>query len=80
MKALRKFSEKVITTIDIYPRQRNPSSPIHLSLEFAQDRMKKKVLGAAETVQGGCGRVIFGDARLEKPVTAALEGKGTVVS
>ncbi|WP_041231552.1 [LysW]-aminoadipate kinase [Deinococcus peraridilitoris] len=49
-------------------------------LEFAQDRMKKKVLGAAEAVAGGVGRVIFGDARAGEPVSAALNGQGTVVS
>lgn len=49
-------------------------------LEFAQDRMKKKVLGAAEAVQGGVGRVVFGDARAGQPVSAALAGQGTVVS
>ena len=42
--------------------------------------MKKKVLGAAEAVQGGVKRVIFGDARAANPVTQALEGRGTVVS
>jgi [amino group carrier protein]-L-2-aminoadipate 6-kinase len=57
-----------------------PALDVESYLEFAQDRMKKKVLGAAEAVQGGCGRVIFGDARLEKPVSQALAGKGTVVS
>lgn len=46
--------------------------------EAAQDRMKKKVLGAEEALAGGVQRVIFGDARIEKPITAALEGKGTV--
>ena len=42
--------------------------------------MKKKVLGAAEAVQGGVKRVIFGDARNGQPVSAALDGQGTVVS
>jgi len=49
-------------------------------LEFAQDRMKKKVLGAAEAVQGGVRRVILGDARMAQPVRRALAGRGTVVS
>ncbi len=57
-----------------------PASNVERYLEFAQDRMKKKVLGAAEAVQGGVRRVVFGDARLGKPVTRALEGQGTVVS
>jgi [amino group carrier protein]-L-2-aminoadipate 6-kinase len=50
------------------------------SLEFAKDRMKKKVLGAAEAVQGGVKRVIFGDARGANSVSRALEGHGTVIS
>lgn len=56
-----------------------PADDVEAFVAFAQDRMKKKVLGAAEAVQGGVKRVIFGDARTEKPVSAALEGKGTVV-
>ena len=50
------------------------------SLEYAKDRMKKKVLGALEAVQGGVGRVIFGDARGGNSVSRALEGHGTVIS
>lgn len=57
-----------------------PAQSVEEYLEFAQDRMKKKVLGAAEAVQGGVKRVIFGDARVSSPVTQALEGRGTVVS
>ncbi len=52
---------------------------IESTLEFAKDRMKKKVLGAMEAVQGGVGRVIFGDARVEHSVSRALEGHGTVI-
>ncbi len=57
-----------------------PANDVESYLEFAQDRMKKKVLGAAEAVQGGCQKVIFGDARLEKPVSKALAGQGTIIS
>lgn len=57
-----------------------PARDVESFMEFAKDRMKKKVLGAVEAVEGGVRRVIFGDARLEKPVTRALEGQGTVVS
>jgi [amino group carrier protein]-L-2-aminoadipate 6-kinase len=57
-----------------------PANDVESYLEFAQDRMKKKVLGAAEAVQGGVKRVIFGDARAGTPVSTALEGRGTVVS
>jgi acetylglutamate/LysW-gamma-L-alpha-aminoadipate kinase len=57
-----------------------PADRVEEYLAFAQDRMKKKVLGAAEAVRGGVGRVIFGDARIAKPVRQALEGQGTVVA
>ncbi|MBB5233040.1 [LysW]-aminoadipate kinase [Deinococcus budaensis] len=57
-----------------------PADDVEGYLEFAQDRMKKKVLGAAEAVRGGVGRVVLGDARAERPVSAALAGAGTVVS
>lgn len=57
-----------------------PADSVEEYLAFAQDRMKKKVLGAAEAVQGGVGRVVFGDARIAKPVRQALEGQGTVVA
>jgi len=56
-----------------------PANDVEAYMEFAQDRMKKKVLGAAEAVAGGVGKVIFGDARVAKPVQFALAGNGTIV-
>ena len=56
-----------------------PVDDVESFMAFAHDRMKKKVLGAAEAVQGGVKRVVFGDARVAKPVQNALNGKGTVV-
>jgi acetylglutamate/LysW-gamma-L-alpha-aminoadipate kinase len=41
--------------------------------------MKKKVLGADEALKGGVGRVIIADGRVQAPVTAALEGRGTII-
>ena len=49
-------------------------------LPVAQGRMKKKVLGAAEALAGGVGRVILGDARSSQPVSRALAGQGTVIA
>jgi len=46
---------------------------------FAQGRMKKKVLGAAAALEGGVGRVIIADARIDAPISAALAGRGTVM-
>jgi len=45
----------------------------------ARGRMKKKVMGAGEALEAGVDRCIFGDARIEMPVRAALEGRGTVI-
>ena len=48
-------------------------------LPYAQGRMKKKLMGAAEALAGGAGRVILGDGRIEAPVSQALAGRGTVI-
>jgi len=48
-------------------------------LPVAQGRMKKKVLGAAEALAGGVGRVVLGDARSAQPISRALAGQGTVI-
>jgi [amino group carrier protein]-L-2-aminoadipate 6-kinase len=50
------------------------------SLPLAEGRMKKKLLGAAEAVAGGVGRVVLGDARIAAPITSALAGRGTVIA
>ncbi|NMC78569.1 MAG: [LysW]-aminoadipate kinase, partial [Chloroflexi bacterium] len=49
------------------------------ALELAQGRMKKKVLGAQEALDGGVGRVIIADGRVEQPISRALAGQGTVM-
>ena len=46
---------------------------------YAQGRMKKKLLGAREALEGGVSRVILGDGRIEAPVSQALAGRGTVI-
>lgn len=46
----------------------------------AQGRMRIKLLGAKEAIEGGVGRVILGDARVSKPIQYALDGNGTVIS
>jgi acetylglutamate/LysW-gamma-L-alpha-aminoadipate kinase len=50
------------------------------AMAFAEGRMRKKVLGAAEALRAGVGRVIFADGRIEAPVRAALAGRGTVIA
>ena len=56
-----------------------PITQLPSALEAAQGRMKKKVLGAEEALNGGVGRVIIADGRVENPISSALAGKGTVI-
>jgi acetylglutamate/LysW-gamma-L-alpha-aminoadipate kinase len=46
---------------------------------YAQGRMRIKLLGAKEALDGGVQRVIIGDARVANPITKALDGLGTVI-
>jgi len=50
------------------------------ALQIAEGRMKKKVLGAQEALEGGVGRVIIADGRVSQPISAALNGSGTVIT
>lgn len=47
--------------------------------EAAKGRMKKKILGAEEALKGGVSRVVIADGRIEKPISSALNGSGTVI-
>ncbi|MGQ0734864.1 MAG: [LysW]-aminoadipate kinase [Acidobacteriota bacterium] len=46
-------------------------------MQFAEGRMKKKVMGAVEAIGEGVGKVIFADGRLADPISRALAGAGT---
>ncbi len=46
---------------------------------MAQGRMKKKVGAAQDAIERGVGRVIFADARIERPISRALAGVGTTI-
>ncbi len=48
-----------------------------LALDWAQGRMKRKVLGAAEALESGVRRVVIADGRAENPIQHALNGVGT---
>lgn len=56
-----------------------PAAKIGQFMSVAEDRMKKKVMGAQEALAQGIGRVIFADGRVEQPVQRALAGQGTVI-
>ena len=48
-------------------------------MDIAEGRMKKKIMGAMEALDQGVARVVLGDARLERPIQQALQGRGTVI-
>ncbi|MBL8132141.1 MAG: [LysW]-aminoadipate kinase [Anaerolineae bacterium] len=50
---------------------------IEVALDWAQGRMKRKVLGAQEALEGGVTRVLIADGRENHPVSRALAGAGT---
>jgi acetylglutamate/LysW-gamma-L-alpha-aminoadipate kinase len=52
---------------------------IEAAARWAQGRMRKKIMGAAEALAGGVGSVILGDGRRATPVQAALDGTGTTI-
>lgn len=48
-------------------------------MQFAEGRMKKKVMGAVEAVAEGVQSVIFADGRVDDPISRALAGEGTQI-
>jgi acetylglutamate/LysW-gamma-L-alpha-aminoadipate kinase len=53
---------------------------VERALAAAGGRMKKKVQAGIAAVEAGIPTVVFADARIERPVSAALAGQGTVVT
>jgi acetylglutamate/LysW-gamma-L-alpha-aminoadipate kinase len=49
-------------------------------LQFAQGRMKKKLLGVQRAFENGVETIYFGDGRIKNPVLNAIMGKGTIIS
>ena len=49
------------------------------ALLYAQGRMKKKVLGAQEALEGGTGQIIIADGRFDDPISNAMNGGGTTI-
>ncbi|MFN8446442.1 MAG: [LysW]-aminoadipate kinase [Caldilineaceae bacterium] len=56
-----------------------PKNKANDFMQFAEGRMKKKVMGAVEAIGEGVQKVIFADGRIEQPVTKALAGGGTQI-
>lgn len=55
-----------------------PSTHLEQAMDWAQGRMKRKVLSAQEALSNGLSRVVIGDGRSAQPVSLALNGEGTV--
>lgn len=58
---------------------RIPAKAIDDFMPLAQGRMKRKLMAAAIALRSGVKRVILASANIEKPVTSALAGHGTVI-
>ena len=54
-----------------------PESQLDAALDWAQGRMKRKVLAAREALQDGVAEVIIADGRCANPIAQALTGEGT---
>ena len=57
-----------------------PKAKANDFMTVAGGRMKKKVLGAVEAIDGGVKKVIFADGRIVQPVSRALAGGGTHIA
>ncbi len=57
-----------------------PRDEIDGAMALARGRMRKKLLGAREAIEGGVGRVVLADARATRPIRSALGGEGTVIA
>lgn len=53
-------------------------SQLSQAMDWAQGRMKRKILSAQEALDNGIARVVIGDGRIGAPVSLALNGEGTV--
>ena len=56
-----------------------PRLKLEEALNYAEGRMKKKILGTQEALQGGVSRVIIADGRVQHPISDALAGQGTMI-
>ncbi|MEX2426506.1 MAG: [LysW]-aminoadipate kinase [Thermomicrobiaceae bacterium] len=66
--------DSLITEIDV-----SSSESVDSAMTSAAGRMKKKVQAGCDAVEAGIGKVVFANANTDKPVTNALNGRGTVL-
>jgi acetylglutamate/LysW-gamma-L-alpha-aminoadipate kinase len=70
---LRKFPDESSVIARLSKEELNSSAT------FAQGRMLKKMLGAQEALAAGVRRVVVSDGRKANPISAALQGEGTII-
>jgi acetylglutamate/LysW-gamma-L-alpha-aminoadipate kinase len=56
-----------------------PKAKANDFMQYAEGRMKKKVMGAVEAIEEGVQKVIFADGRVTAPISRALAGEGTQI-
>ena len=56
-----------------------PKAKANDFMQYAEGRMKKKVMGAVEAIEEGVQKVIFADGRVDAPISRALAGEGTQI-
>jgi acetylglutamate/LysW-gamma-L-alpha-aminoadipate kinase len=71
---LRHFPDEAPLITDV------PRAKAEDFMQFAEGRMKKKVMGAVEAIGEGVQRVIFADGRIASPISQALAGGGTQIA
>lgn len=67
--------DSLVTLVDVASEE-----SVDAAMTAAGGRMKKKVQAGIDAVNAGIPDVIFGDARIENPITNALTGQGTRVT
>ena len=55
------------------------SDEIEQTIALASGRMRVKLLAARAAIERGVDRVVIADGRLDRPITRAVEGMGTVI-
>lgn len=53
---------------------------INKFMDYAEGRMKKKLIGVRHALGHGVKKIYFGDGRVENPISLALSGRGTILS
>lgn len=67
--------DSLVHTVDVTSEQ-----SLAAALSAAEGRMQKKVQAGIDAVNAGIPTVIFGDARIQNPISSALAGQGTRVT